>query len=53
MMSLSFATWFPWIGTPVCIVILGAIVWWIESHRNLEEEDYEPIVFDPKQGGDK
>lgn len=51
--GMPMSTAFAWFGTPICIVILGALVWWIEDQRDLTEWEGEPIEYEFKKEGDR
>lgn len=41
--GLPFGTVFAWFGTPVLMVILLIVIWFIEDQRDLTEWEGEPI----------
>ena len=43
MFGMPFATAFAWIGTPIMLVVLILLTFWIEDQRDLTEWEGDPI----------
>ncbi|MEA4846335.1 MAG: hypothetical protein VB106_03780 [Clostridiaceae bacterium] len=53
ILGMPFSTAFAWIGTPVMVILLALVVWWIEDQRDLTEWEGQPIEYEVKKGGEK
>ena len=51
-MGVPFSTMFAWVGTPIFILVLAVVVWWVEEQRNLDLYDGPPIEFEEDKKGD-